>query len=188
MSACSSPYQAESGAYLRDSPRVPQRPAFPEIVLGCHHASPRKQYSKPTSTDRLLHQRPFRRGASTTPPRRTHERAWKGQARDDGAHDRQRYRTELSWETDRDKRPRRQASSRVFHAPDPSGIAPPFPPRIARPRGTRRIDPSRHSPAIQPILGAPTPHGNPFSDGNSHPPLTPQFPEMITSATIAVLD
>ena len=32
------------------------------------------------------------------------------------------------------------------------------------------------------------PHGNPFSDGNSHPPLTPQSLEMIIAATIAVLN
>ena len=91
-------------------------------------------------------------------------------------------------ETDRDKRPPRQASPCVLHAPDSPDIAPPFPPRIARPQETRRTDPPCHSSAIQPILGAPTPHGNHFSDGNSHPPLTPQSLEMITAATIAVLN
>ena len=91
-------------------------------------------------------------------------------------------------ETDRYKRPPRQASPWVLHAPDPPGIAPLFPPRIARPRGTRGIDPPCHSSAIQSILGALTPHGNHFSDGNSHPPHTPQFLEMITAATIAVLN
>ena len=65
-------------------------------------------------------------------------------------------------ETDQDKRPPRQVFPRVFHAPDPPGVAPPFPPRIARPQGTRRTGPPCHSSAIQPILGAPTPHGNHF--------------------------
>ena len=56
-----------------------------------------------------------------------------------------------------------------------------------RARSQQHKRPPPHS-ETQPIRGAPMPHGNHFSDGNSHPPLTPQPLEMITAATIAVLN
>ena len=78
-------------------------------------------------------------------------------------------------EMDRDKRPPMQVSPRVFHAPDTAGIAPPFPPPIARPRGTRRIDPPRHSSAIQPILSS------------AHTPQKPLFGREIPPPTYAAV-
>ena len=93
-----------------------------------------------------------------------------------------------SGETARDKQPPRQVAPSVFHAPDPPGVAPPFQPRIARLRGTRRNDPRGHSSATQPILEMPMPHEIHFSDRNSHPPLTPQSLEKITAAANAVLN
>ena len=89
-------------------------------------------------------------------------------------------------ETDRDKRPPRQVSLRVFHAPDPHGIAPPFPLRIAQPRGTRRIDPAL------PLFGdttdprsAHTPRKPLFGRELPPPPLTPQL--LLSTRTLPVV-
>ena len=87
-----------------------------------------------------------------------------------------------------DKRHLRQVIPRVFHALDPPGFEPPFPPRIARPRGIHRNDSQHLSPETRPTLGALVPHGNHFSDGSSHPQLTPQSLKIITAATIAALN
>ena len=91
-------------------------------------------------------------------------------------------------ESNRDKRQPRQLTPRVFHAPDPPGFAPPFPPLIARPRGTHRNNSQHLSLETRPTLGAPMPHGNHFPDGSLHPQLTPQSFEMIPAATIAALN
>ena len=91
--------------------------------------------------------------------------------------------------TDRDNRHLGQVSPRVYNAPDPNdGTVPPSPPRIARPRGNRRIVSPRHLPARKPALEPPTLRGDPILDETPHPPLTPQSLEMITAATIAVLN
>ena len=87
--------------------------------------------------------------------------------------------------SDRGKRPPRQVTPRVFHAADPLGSAPPFPPWIARPRGTHRNDSPHSSPETRPTLGPLMPHGNHLPDGSSHPQLTPQSLEIITAATTA---
>ena len=84
-------------------------------------------------------------------------------------------------DTDRDKRPPRQVTPRVFHAPDPLSLAPPFPPRIARPWGTRGNDPPHLSPEPRPTLGTPM-----LPDENSK--LTLQSLEIITVTTIAALN
>ena len=91
-------------------------------------------------------------------------------------------------DSDRDNRPPRQVITRVFHAPDPLGSAPSSTPRISRTRGTHRNDPPHLRPETRPTLGVPMPDGNHLSDGSSHPHLTPQSLEMITTATIAVLN
>ena len=90
--------------------------------------------------------------------------------------------------SDRGKRPPRQVTPRVVHVPDPLCSVPSFPPRIARPRGTRRDDLPHLSPETRPTLGAPMPHGNHLPDEPSYPQLAPQSIEMTTAATIAALN
>ena len=95
-------------------------------------------------------------------------------------------------DSDRDNRPPRQVIPRVFHAPDPLadplGLAPSFPPRISRTRGTHRNDSLHCRTKTRPTLGAPIIDRNHLSDGSSRPHLTPQSLEMITAATIAALN
>ena len=91
-------------------------------------------------------------------------------------------------DSDRDNRPPRQVIPRVFHAPDPLGLAPSFPPRISRTRGTHRNDSLHCRTETRPTLGAPITDRNHLSDGSSRPHLTPQSLEMITAATIAALN
>ena len=92
------------------------------------------------------------------------------------------------WTSDRGNRPPRQVTPRVFHAPDPLGFAPSFPPRIARTRGSHRNESPHLRPETRSALGAPMLHKSHFSGGSSHPQLTPQFLETITAATIAALN
>ena len=91
-------------------------------------------------------------------------------------------------DSDWDNRPPRQVIPRVFHAPDPLGSTPSFPPRISRTRGTHRNDSLHCRPETRPTLGASITDRNHPSDESSNPHLTPQSLEMITAATIAALN